>query len=633
MPEPDVEELLDRLTESVTVYDREGRLQYTNEAGARAFGRPRAALLGHTQWELVPSEHETPFQAALRAVLRKSEKRTLLTLVRPIERWYECDLYPIPNGALIVARDVTERQLGQDRLAQSEARFRALVEYAPEAIIILDPSTQSFSMANPAAERLFGLAREELLRRKLVDLGPAEQPDGSSSAARMRAYLEEAIRGSTPEFEWVIRSARGLDVPCEMRLLQLPQGDRLMVRGSLTDISSRKRMQEQLAQAQRLEAIGRLAGGIAHDFNNMMTVVIGTAESLLGRLGAVDPMRADLGDIVGAAERAALVTRQLLAFGRRQRLAPLLVDLSGHVENMNRVLHRILGEDIELHLDLARPLGLVRVDAGQIEQVILNLVVNARDAMPNGGKLTVETANVTLDAESQRLHHGSVPPGRYVMLAVSDTGEGMPEGVRSHIFEPFFTTKELGRGTGLGLATVHGIVEQSGGRIGVYSEPGAGTTFKVYLPRVDEPAAEASEAPAAAPESSGTETVLLVEDDAGVRQYVRRALERGGYTALEASNAGEALLIVEQHEGAVDLLLTDVIMPRMTGPQLAARLRAVRADLPAVYMSGYAEDRLNGQANLGPHDAFVQKPIGPDELLRSVRAALDGARRPPLPHL
>jgi two-component system, cell cycle sensor histidine kinase and response regulator CckA len=622
--ELDVEELLDRLTESVTVYDEEGRLRYMNEAGARAFDRPRAELLGHAPWDLVRSTTVTSFQAGLRAVAQGGEARTLVTYVAAFDRWYECDLSPLPHGALVVARDVTERRLAQQKLEQSEARFRAMIEYAPEAIVILDGDTQSFSVANAAAERLFALPRDLLLQKKLVELSAPKQPDGSPSDARLRAYIAEAIDGATPEFEWVIRNARGQDVPCEVRLLKLPQGDRLLIRGSLTDISARKRLQEQLAQAQRLEAIGRLAGGVAHDFNNMMTVVMGTAEILLNRIAPGDPMRADLADIVGAAERAALVTRQLLAFGRRQRLAPLLIDLSVHVENMNRVLQRLLGEEVELELDLARPLGVVRVDGGQIEQVILNLVVNARDAMPHGGHLTIHTANVTLDSEYQRVH-STVTPGRYVMLAVSDTGVGMTEGVRAHIFEPFYTTKELGRGTGLGLATVHGVVEQSGGHIWVYSEPGIGTTFKVYLPRVDEARAHSSSPPPIeATRYAGNETVLLVEDDASVRQYVRKALQRGGYTVLEASNGGEALLIMEDHAGTVDLLLTDVVMPRMTGPQLAIRLRALRAELPAVYMSGYTEDRVTSQGGLGPRDTFVQKPVGPDDLLRCVRAALDG---------
>ena len=626
LPELDHDELLDRLTESVSVYDREARLTYINAAGAALFSLPIHELLGKRPWDLVSSDVDTPFQVGLRAVLAGGEKRTIVSFVRAFQKWFECDIHPLPNGALTVARDITERQLTEQKLRQSEARFRAMIEFAPEAIVIYDVAAQSFTIANAAAQRLSGLPRDELLKKSLLELSASKQPDGSSGEAieaRFREYVQDALGGGTPEFEWVIRNARGQDVPCEVRLLQLSQDDRRLIRGSITDISTRKRLQEQLAQPQRLEAIGRLAGGVAHDFNNMMTVVLGTAEMLVSHLAPGDSMRADLADIIAAAERATLVTRQLLAFGRRQRLTPLLIDLSSHVEHMNRVLTRVLGEDIELSLSLARPLGVVRADAGQIEQVVLNLVVNARDAMPRGGRLVVQTANVTLDAEYELLHN-AVPPGRYVMLAVSDTGEGMSENIRAHIFEPFFTTKELGRGTGLGLATVHGIVEQSGGHIWVYSEPGRGSTFKVYLPRIDDAGAQGSDPPPSKTgRYAGKETVLLVEDEASVRQYVLKTLQRGGYTVLEASNGGEALLIVEQHRGTIDLLLTDVVMPRMTGPQLASRLRAIRGELCAVYMSGYTEDRVTDQGGLGPYDAFVQKPVGPEDLLRCVRTALD----------
>jgi two-component system, cell cycle sensor histidine kinase and response regulator CckA len=627
--ELDRDELLDHLTESVSVYDREARLRYINAAGATLFARPRSELLGSRPWDLVPAAPVGPFQTGLLAVLAGGERRTIVTFVRAFERWFECDIYPVPEGALAVARDITQPKLADERLRQSEARFRAMVDYAPEAIVIYDVSARSFTVANAAAERLSGLPRDELLKKGLLELSANKQPDGASGAGaeeRLRAYIEEALKGGTPEFEWVIRNARGQEIPCEVRLLLLPQDDRQLIRGSVTDISARKRLQDQLAQSQRLEALGRLAGGVAHDFNNMMTVVLGTAESLMARLPPGDSMRAELADITGAAERATLVTRQLLAFGRRQRLAPLLVDLSAHVEHLNRVLQRVVGEDIELELNLARPLGVVRADVGQIEQVVLNLVVNARDAMPGGGCVTLQTANVTVSEEYEPLHDG-VPPGRYVVFSVGDKGEGMTDTVRAHLFEPFFTTKELGRGTGLGLATVHGIVEQSGGHIRVDSELGKGSTFKVYLPRVDGAEAQLSEPPpSAGSRYAGRETILLVEDEASVRHYCRKALQRGGYTVLEASNGGEALLIVEQHPGSIDLLLTDVVMPRMTGPQLAARLRAIRGPLRAVYMSGYTEDRLTDQGGLGPNDTFVQKPVGPENLLRCVRVALDGSK-------
>jgi PAS domain S-box-containing protein len=356
------DDLLDRLTESVTAYDRDGRLRYINAAGARLFSRPASDLLGRQLREVAPVDPDSPFQRGLREVLDGGPGRTVVRFAKSLQRWFEIDIHPIPEGALVIARDVTERTLAEEQ---------------------------------------------------------------------------------------------------------------------------RKQMQEQLAQAQRLEAIGRLAGGVAHDFNNILAVILGTAEVLLRRLSSDHPIRTELADIVGAAERATLVTRQLLAFGRKQRLAPHLVDLGDHVEHMSRMLQRLLGNEIQLELELARPTGRVRVDPGQIEQVVLNLVVNARDAMPGGGRVSIGTIEVTLPGGHHRADE-SVPPGRYVVLSVTDTGTGMTEAIQSHIFEPFFTTKELGRGTGLGLSTVHGIVEQSGGCIRVASESGTGTTFRVYLPRVDD---------------------------------------------------------------------------------------------------------------------------------------------------
>ncbi len=316
------------------------------------------------------------------------------------------------------------------------------------------------------------------------------------------------------------------------------------------------------------------------------------------------------------------MTRQLLAFARKQDVRPWPTDLSQYAEKMKPVLARLVGEDIEIALDLARPLSTVLIDPAHVEQILLNLAANARDAMPKGGRLTISTANVFLDHEYERLHNG-VPPGRYVMLTVSDTGEGIPEALKPHIFEPFFTTKTLNRGTGLGLATVHGIVQQNRGHIWVYSEPGLGASFKTYLPVAGETTTASESGPPPRDVLGGTETILLVEDEDGVRQFLRRALQRGGYTVLEARNAGEALLIFEQHAGPIPLMVTDVVMPRMTGPQLAARLRAVRANLRIVYVSGYSEDRIDATST-SAHDAFLSKPVSADALLRCVREVLDG---------
>ena len=380
--------------------------------------------------------------------------------------------------------------------------------------------------------------------------------------------------------------------------------------------------QGQLEQAQKMDAVGRLAGGVAHDFNNLLTVILGRTDILLHPLKPEDPMRRGIELIQRTAGRAADLTRQLLAFSRKQVLEPVVLDLAAVTTDMKDMLGRLIGEDIALLTNPTPGLGRVKADRGQIEQVIMNLAVNARDAMPQGGRLIVETANIDLDDEYVRRHVGA-RPGPHVMLAVSDTGTGIPHEIQSQIFEPFFTTKEQGKGTGLGLATVYGIVKQSGGYIEVDSEPGQGTTFRVYLPRLDaEPApVDRSARPAAA--AGGTETILLVEDEEGVRELARDILRASGYTVLEARNGPEALLLCERHQGPLDMLLTDVVMPRMSGRELAERLAPLRPDLSVLYMSGYTDDAVIRHGVLGAGTAFLQKPFTPAALVLRVRETLD----------
>jgi signal transduction histidine kinase/CheY-like chemotaxis protein len=388
--------------------------------------------------------------------------------------------------------------------------------------------------------------------------------------------------------------------------------------------------QGQLEQAQKMDAIGRLAGGVAHDFNNLLTVILGRTDILLTQIKAEDPLRRGIALIQRTAGRAAELTKQLLAFSRKQVLEAVVLDLGVVITDMKEMLARLIGEDIALVTNLAATLGHVKADRGQIEQVVMNLAINARDAMPQGGQLVVETANADLDDEYVRRNVGS-RPGPHVMLAVSDSGVGIPRELQRHIFEPFFTTKEQGKGTGLGLAPVYGSVKQSGGYIEVDSEPGRGTTFRIYLPRVDSASPAAERSPRAAAPTGGTETILLVEDEDGVRELARDILRSSGYTVLEGRNGAEGLLLGERHQGALDLLLTDVVMPRMSGRELAERMVSLRPELSVLYMSGYTDDAVIRHGVLGSDTAFLQKPFTPAALVQRVRETLDQARRVPDP--
>jgi signal transduction histidine kinase len=416
----------------------------------------------------------------------------------------------------------------------------------------------------------------------------------------------------------------GLEARVRMRTAELSEKNERLA----AEIAERRKAEEalrkseaQLRQSQKLEAIGRLAGGIAHDFNNLLSVILSYGEFALERIPEGDATRADLAEIRKAGERAAALTQQLLAFSRQQILEPQILDLNDVLRGVERMLARVLGEDVELRLSLDDRLGLVDADRGQIEQVVMNLVVNARDAMPDGGRLTLETSNADL-SDAYAAEHLGVAPGRYVMFAVSDTGVGMDKETQSRIFDPFFTTKARGKGTGLGLATVFGIVQQSRGSIWVYSEPGAGATFKVYLPRAER-ASRFPPAPATRAPRGGTETILLVEDEEPVRLVAREILRRAGYRVLEARSAGEALEISRSHATAIDVLLTDVIMPAMNGRELAARIAAERPLIRALFMSGYTDDLIAHHGVLDPGVSFLQKPLRPDTLLQKVRDVLE----------
>ena len=411
----------------------------------------------------------------------------------------------------------------------------------------------------------------------------------------------------------------------ELRFVPVPEGACILsldITESKRTIAALSRSEEQVRQMQKMEAVGRLAGGVAHDFNNLLTAIMGYGQFLALRFGAEDPAGQDVQEILRAADRAASLTRQLLAFSRQQVLDPRVLELNTIVHDLERMLGRLIGEDVDLVFYPAEDLGRVKADPGQIEQALVNLVVNARDAMPDGGKLTIETGNVQLDpayAESRV----EIAPGPYVMLAVSDTGCGMSRETVSKIFEPFFTTKPKGQGTGLGLSTVHGIVKQSGGHVEVYSEPGHGTTFKIYLPRVEAAAEIWPVTTPEAPRRGGRETLLLVEDEEVIRRVMSEALRQYGYTVRVAADPAEAIALCEA-DGRIDLLVTDVVMPLMSGPDLVRRIAALRPELPTLFVSGYTDRALIHQGLRQEGSAFLQKPFTPDTLVAKVREVLDG---------
>jgi hypothetical protein len=480
---------------------------------------------------------------------------------------------------------------------------------------VFDNESLAFLAVNQAACRHYGYSGEEFLRMTIQDIHPPE--DVPSLLQRLGSEPEEHQESGV----WRHRKKDGTVFEVEITSHPLLFGGHNAQLILALDVTERRHLEAQLRQSQKLEAIGTLAGGVAHDFNNLLTTILGYSELVLQQLDADSPLREEVGEIQRAGERAAGLTHQLLAFSRKQVLAPVVLDLNTAVADMQKMLQRLIGEDVSLAAVLDPNLWCVRADPGQIEQVIVNLVVNARDAMPRGGKVTIETRNIDLDDSYVRVH-AYVRPGEHVCLSVSDTGTGMDVQTRSRIFEPFFTTKGPAKGTGLGLSTVYGIVKQSGGSIEVYTEPGRGTSFKVYLPRVfgsEERAAPQARRPA----PSGSETVLLVEDEEAVRRLARLVLEKIGYTVLEAGSAEEALSLTADSAHRVDLVLTDSVMPGMSGPELAQRLRTERSNLKVLFMSGYTDDAIVRHGLLDAREAFLQKPFTPDLLARKVREVLD----------
>lgn len=520
------------------------------------------------------------------------------------------------------AEDRRRRKRAEAALRESQERFQELAENIREVFWLTTPDKGQMLYVSPAYEQIWGRTCESLYQaptRWLEAIYPEDEQ-------RVIHAISKQITGGYAEEYRIVRPDGSIRWIWDRAFpIRDQSGNVYRIAGVAEDITERKLLEDQFRQAQKMEAVGRLAGGITHDFNNLLTVIMGYCQLLLGTLTPDDPTRKEVEEIRKAGDRAVSLTRQLLAFSRRQVFQPLVLDLNKHIEGVESLVRRLIGEDITLVISKAPDLGKVLVDPGQIPQIIMNLAVNARDAMPEGGQLTIETANVDFSDASIACRI-DIPPGHFVMLAVSDTGIGMDAETKTRLFEPFFTTKEPGKGTGLGLSTVYGIVKQSGGAIRVYSERGFGTTIKIYLPRIQYGTDLAAvPTPARIPETRGIETVLLVEDEESLRRLTRKILERNGYTVLVAQDGAEALQICEAHQGSIHLLLTDIVLPGMNGRELVQRVLRILPQIRVVYMSGYT-DRVIGQLGIPDLDGpFLEKPFTSEALTRKLREALAGA--------
>jgi PAS domain S-box-containing protein len=614
-------------TDLITLHDHRGRIIYATPSVSRILGYDPGELCSRNLDDLLFDDDrnavETHFQ-----FLRDHPGVPRVTAYRIRHsggswRWMEAtgtNLLADPTVAAIVMNqhDITERRDAEEAVKQSEQRFRALVENSEDGIE-LSTKRGTVLYVSPSVERILGRPASELVGRNVFEL--LDNDDRDRLVGQWQRTLDNARAPVRAEFRLNHPSGQAKFIEL-VRVNRLDDPGLRAVVTIFRDVSVQRDLEEQVRQSQKMEAVGRLAGGIAHDFNNILSAVHGFAQIVDGDLKEGDPLHADMEEIFKAVERGTGLTKKLLAFGRRQVLQPRAIHVGNFLRDVERMLLRLIGEDIVLQIKPQDDTQPAKADPSQLEQVLLNLVVNARDAMPRGGRLSIENEDAYL-TEEDSARAPDIQPGRYVCLTVSDTGTGMTREVQDRIFEPFFTTKQTGKGTGLGLSTVFGIVKQSGGHIQVASEIGRGSTFRVYFPVTDEKPTYPSPAPPRNVVLGGHETILLVEDEVSVRHFVARTLRREGYQVLDASNGGEALLIAEQHAGPIHLLLTDVVMPRLSGQQLAERLAPLRNDMRVIYMSGYAEDAVMKQGVLDRGVDFIEKPLTTEALGRKVRDVLD----------
>jgi len=611
--------------DGMAILDRGGVHSYVNAAFAHMMGYGDPQELIGKSWLDVYSEEDRDFA-----------KAKIATALANVGKWFgaisvhrrdgtefpmELAITALPNGETVcVSRDIEDRRQADAARLHAEAKYRKLVEQVAAVSYIAQLGVHGqWLYVSPQVETMFGFSVDEWLADSRnwiqhIHLDDRKVIDAAEEASR---------RGERFQAEYRVIRKDGRVIWVSDTAVVVPSADaRPLMEGVIVDITERKHLETQLQQSRRMEAIGRLAGGIAHDFNNLLTIIKGYTELALKRPQVAAELRMDIERIEDASERATSLVRQLLAFSRRQVLQPKLIDLNGIVLGLDNLLRRLMNEDIEMLTLPEKSLGTIKADPAQIEQVIMNLVVNARDAMPNGGRLTVETQNVELDA-TYASEHVTMAPGSYVLLAVSDTGVGMTAEAATHIFEPFYTTKESGRGTGLGLSTVYGIVKQSGGYIWVYSVPGRGSTFKVYFPRVHRPAEALPAGKKTDENRAGTETILLVEDEVNVRELTRTVLAGRGYSVMATETPEDAERVCESNPSEIHLLLTDVVMPGISGRELAKRLTSRYPKMRVLYMSGYTFNIIAHGGMLEDGVAFLQKPFTPTALAEKVREVLD----------
>ncbi|MFZ0419244.1 MAG: PAS domain S-box protein [Candidatus Sulfotelmatobacter sp.] len=615
-------------TDSIFVKDLQGRYLMINSAGARLLGRKVEEVIGQDDTELFTPETGREIMAGDRKVVEFGGTQTYeeLGVSAGVARTYLSTKGPYrdPNGQVIgllgICRDITDRKRAEEEFRQSQQKLRIHFEQTPLAVIEWDTHLR-ITEWSPSAERVFGYSRAEAIGRDGSFLVPAALKEHLDKLGQEILKQKGGTRSANDNI-----TKDGRTISCEWYNTPLvdESGNLLGVASLVQDVTERVALEEKLRQSQRMEAIGRVAGGVAHDFNNLLTVIMGYSQILTDGLTVGSPLADATAQIRSAANRAAGITRQLLAFSRKQVLLPRVIDLNSIMLSLDTMLRRLIGEDIEVLTVPGRDLGTVKADPGQIEQIIMNLTLNARDAMPNGGKLTLETENTELD-DSYAREHQPLQPGRYVMLAVSDTGVGMSPATQAHMFEPFFTTKEVGKGTGLGLSTVYGIVKQSGGYIWVYSELNRGTTFKIYLPRVDQPVEGAAGEKRPKSVQRGTETILLVEDDAQLRGLASGVLGHCGYRVLPAASSDEGLALCRENHRDIRLLITDVVMPGMNGRELAERVTHFSPHARVLYMSGYTSNAIVHYGVLDPGLWFLPKPFSLSALVAKVREVLDAS--------